>query len=318
MKHAVITGPTGVIGMALIRELSARGVRVTAVCRPGSKRRKHLPELPLVSIVECELGRLGELAEMTDLRADVFYHFGWDGTFGNSRDEVKTQLSNIRYTLDAVEAAEKLGCSRFIGAGSQAEYGRTEGKLSAEVPAFPENGYGTAKLCAGQMSRILCAQKGIAHVWPRILSVYGPYDGENTMIMSTIGSLLKGEVPELTAGEQLWDYLYAKDAGRALYLLGEKGRDQRIYCLGSGRVKRLSDCMKSLRDAVDPALPLGIGSLSYAPGQVMYLCADLSDLSRDTGFVPEYTFERGIRETVEWYKKAGNTNEKSKCADPLL
>lgn len=302
MEHAVVTGPTGVIGMALLGELIKRGVRVTAVLRPGSKRRKNLPENPLVSIVECGLGGLKELAERRVQKADVFYHFGWDGTFGASRNDVQKQLMNIRYTLDAVEAAEKLGCSRFIGAGSQAEYGRTEGKLSAEVPAFPENGYGAAKLCAGQMSRILCGQKGIAHIWPRILSVYGPYDGENTMIMSTIGTLLKGEVPKLTAGEQLWDYLYAKDAGRALYLLGEKGLDQTIYCLGSGKAQRLSECMKSLRDTIDPALPLGIGSLKYAPGQVMYLCADITRLSRDTGFVPEYTFERGIRETVEWYK----------------
>lgn len=302
MEHAVVTGPTGVIGMALLGELIKRGVRVTAVLRPGSKRRKNLPENPLVSIVECELGGLKELAEKRVQKADAFYHFGWDGTFGASRNDVQKQLMNIRYTLDAVEAAEKLGCSRFIGAGSQAEYGRTEGSLSAEVPAFPENGYGAAKLCAGQMSRILCRQKGIAHIWTRILSVYGPYDGENTMIMSTIGALLKREVPKLTAGEQLWDYLYAKDAGRALYLLGEKGLDQTIYCLGSGKAQRLSDCMKSLRDTIDPALPLGIGSLKYAPGQVMYLCADISRLSRDTGFVPEYTFERGIRETVEWYK----------------
>ena len=45
---------------------------------------------------------------------------------------------------------------------------------------------------------------------------------------------------------------------------------------------------------------LGIGKLPYNQNQVMYLCADIEELTKDTGFVPEYTFEKGIQETVAW------------------
>lgn len=34
----------------------------------------------------------------------------------------------------------------------------------------------------------------------------------------------------------------------------------------------------------------------------MHLCADISDLTNDTGFIPQYSFEEGIKETIEWYK----------------
>jgi len=54
-------------------------------------------------------------------------------------------------------------------------------------------------------------------VWPRILSVYGPYDGEYAMIPQVIHKLLAEEKPSLTAGAQFWDYLYADDAAEALY-----------------------------------------------------------------------------------------------------
>ena len=50
-------------------------------------------------------------------------------------------------------------------------------------------------------------------------------------------------------------------------------------------------------------LDIGFGEVDYYPGQVMYLCADISELTEDTGFVPEYSFEEGIKETVEWYRK---------------
>lgn len=189
MKSAVITGPTGSIGTALIEHLISNGIEVLAIIRPDSKRTDNIPAHPLVTKLKLNLNELDKVPNYLDGKNyDVFYHLGWDGTFGNSRNNMQGQLQNIQYTLDAVELASRIGCKKFVGAGSQAEYGRVEGVLSASTPVFPENGYGIAKLCAGQMSRILCEQKQIEHIWTRILSIYGPYDGENTMIMSSIGN----------------------------------------------------------------------------------------------------------------------------------
>ncbi len=302
MEKAVITGPTGAIGVALINELVQHNIKVYAVCRPESKRLVNIPKNPLVTVIACDLDQLGNLSDIINESCDVFYHFGWDGTFGDSRNNMQGQLKNVQYTLDAVEAASRLWCRKFVGAGSQAEYGRVEGKLNSSTPAFPENGYGIAKLCAGQMSRILCEQKQMEHIWTRILSIYGPYDGINTMIMSVIAKLMNNEKPSLTKGEQLWDYLYAKDAGYAMYLLGKKGISGKTYCIGSGKVMPLAQYVEVLRNCISPELPLGFGEIPYAPKQVMNLCADISDLTADTGFLPQYSFEAGIKETIEWYK----------------
>ena len=306
MKRVVITGPTGAIGVALINELIHRNIEIYAVCRPESKRIINIPQDSHVKIVNCDLNQLEKLSEKIKENCDVFYHFGWDGTFGDSRNNIHGQLKNIQYTLDAVETANKLGCRKFIGAGSQAEYGRVEGKIKPSTPTFPENGYGIAKLCAGQMSRILCEQKQMEHIWTRILSIYGPFDGKNTMIMSVIGKLLNGEKPELTRGEQQWDYLYAKDAGYAMYLLGEKGISGKTYCIGSGKTLPLAQYVRQLRDDISTELPLGFGEIEYAPKQVMNLCADISELTADTGFRPRYSFEEGIKETIDWYKEMMN------------
>lgn len=299
MKRAIVTGPTGAVGVALIQTLIEKDVEVLAVVRKGSKRISNIPQSERVRIVEFDLSELKKLPEVEQDTYDVFYHLGWDGTFGNSRNNMPGQLQNIQYALDAAECACEMGCKKFVGAGSQAEYGRVEGKLSATTPTFPENGYGIAKLCAGQMTRILCEQKGMEHVWIRILSVYGPCDGENTMVMSTINKLLKGERPTFTKGEQMWDYLYSKDAGRALYLVGEKGMHGKVYCLGSGQARPLREYIEDIRNMINPELELGFGEVPYAPNQVMYLCADIEELIQDIGFVPRYGFEVGIRETME-------------------
>lgn len=303
VKKVIITGPTGAVGVSLIEELCSKGISVTAVCRPNSKRISSIPKNELVNVVECGVDRLCELEDKLEHNYDAFYHFAWDGTYGETRQNLRLQTLNILYTLDAVQLAHKLGCKVFIGAGSQSEFGHVEGVLHPDMPCNPDNGYGIAKLDAGRMSRLECKKLGIRHEWCRIVSLYGPFDGEYTMVMSGIYKMLAGERPQYTKGEQIWDYIYSKDAARAFRLVAERGKDGEIYCFGTGKTRKLKDYIYAIRDAIDPKLEIGIGELDYYPNQVMHLEADISNLTRDTGFVPEYSFEDGIKETVEWVKK---------------
>ncbi|MBR6679929.1 MAG: NAD(P)-dependent oxidoreductase [Clostridia bacterium] len=297
---AVITGATGAIGMALIKELSERGDEILVLCRASSARSRRIPDAANIKKIDCPLDKMSELE--LDEKYDAFFHFAWEGTTGDARNDMFLQNRNVKHTLDAVDLAARLGCSVFIGAGSQAEYGRVEGNLNAETPAFPENGYGMAKLCAGQMSRVMCARLGIRHIWTRILSVYGEYDGENSLISFAIGKTLAGERASFTAGEQVWDYLYSGDAAKAMVALAERGRDGGVYCLGSGKKRLLREYLEVLRDTANPEAELGLGDRPYPDKQVMYLCADIDDLVADTGYTPQTVFEDGIKKTIEWYK----------------
>lgn len=299
MKRAVITGATGAVGMALINELISHDVRLLLLCRPGSERNRHLPEHPNIRKICCALGQLAELKADTEIKYDVFFHLAWEGTTGAKREDADLQTDNIGYCLDAVRAAARLGCHTFIGAGSQAEYGRVVGKLRPDTPVFPETAYGIAKLCAGMMSRELAHQLGIRHIWTRILSVYGPYDTEESLIMSTIRKLLSGAGLKFTAGEQIWDYLYSSDAARALYLLGERGVDGKVYVLGSGRARPLKEYINEICRAAGKEAAVELGALPYGQRQVMYLCADISELQEDTAFSPRVEFTDGIRKILE-------------------
>ena len=303
MKKAIITGPTGGVGVSLINELLQHDIAVTAVCRPGSKRLDAIPDDPRVTVVACAADDILSLGEKLPHDHDVFYHFLWDGTFGADRQDLYRQTENIRHTLDAVHLASALGCEAFVGAGSQSEFGHVEGVMHPDLPCDPDNGYGIAKLAAGRMSRLECEKLGIRHEWCRILSLYGPYDGKNSMVMSSILKMLAGERQQFTKGEQIWDYIYSKDVARAFRLVGEKGKNGAIYCIGTGKPRLLKEYILAIRDAVDPSLEVGLGELDYYPNQVMHMEADISNLTRDTGFVPAYDFEDGIRETVDWARR---------------
>ena len=305
MKKAVITGATGAIGRALIETLTAHGVAVLALCRKG-ERAARLPHHPLLTVEYCDLAALACYTPASTDAYETFYHLAWAGTNGTARADPYLQCANIRYALDAVNTAKRLGCHTFIGAGSQAEYGRTLSPLTPLTPALPENGYGMAKLAAGNLTRLAANAAGMRHIWVRILSVYGPNDNKNSLISSAILGFLKGTPPPFTKGEQLWDFLYSRDAARALFLLGERGKNGAVYPLGSGVVRPLKEYLSLLRDVVAPNAPLHLGGMPYAKDQVMHLCADISTLTADTGWYPTTDFASGIRQTAEWWQAQKN------------
>lgn len=303
--RVVITGPTGAIGHALIEQCIRSGDEVLAIVRKGSPRIRTIPQDSKVTVLELGLDDYDEYvrsARAPEIPYDVFYHFAWEGTTGSSRNDTDLQSRNIEHALSAVRLAAFLGCKTFIGAGSQAEYGRVEGSLKADTPAFPENGYGIAKLCAGQLTRILCNQLGIKHIWTRILSVYGPYDGEGSMIISSLRKMINGEESRFTKGEQEWDYLYSEDAARAMHLLAQKGIGNKVYVIGSGKTRKLMDYISIMDQKASPSVHPVLGAVPYADKQVMHLCADISELTEDTGFKPAVDFEEGIEKTIRYVR----------------
>ena len=306
MERAVITGATGAVGTALVSELISHGVEVLVFCRKESSRNAFIPQHPLVERKYCSLEELSTIQNDTGKLYDVFYHLAWEGTTGKSRNDMFLQNRNVKYSLDAVEAAGRFGCNTFIGVGSQAEYGRCEGILTSQTPVFPENGYGMAKLAAGQMTREFSHQKRLRHIWVRVVSVYGPNDGPQSLVMSLILKLKAGEIPKMTKGEQMWDYLYSGDAARAFYLLGERGIDGKTYVLGNGKARPLKEYAEIICKTVNPAMSVDYGAIPYAERQVMHLCADVSDLKQDTGWMPQTSFEKGIAAILEDYSQKEN------------
>lgn len=303
MKRILLTGATSMIGVAILNECISKKIEAVAVIRPGSNKRKRIPNAQFIKVIECGLEDTEKIPSLVGGGFDIFYHLAWADTNKNDRNDAAKQNRNIEYTVQAVAVAKKTNCRVFVGAGSQAEYGRMNKRIGEDSTPVPETPYGKAKLSAGKLSATMCRQSGIKHVWTRIFSVYGPNDSLTTMIMYCIGKLLKREKPLLTKCKQKWDFLYCSDAARALLLVGEKGKDGSVYNIGSGICRPLMEYVKIIHKAIDPHLELGIGEIKYCEDQVMHLCADISQIRKDTGFTPQINFAEGIKETIQWYRE---------------
>ena len=305
MKKIVVTGATSMIGASLIRACLAHGVEtVFAVVRPGCTKLDRLPEDSRIVPIFCAVDRYDALPALIAGPCDVFYHFAWSLTGAGRNEDLTEQSKNVLYTLSAVRTAAELGCAKFVGAGSQAEYGRLDiERISPDSPVDPVQPYGIAKYAAGKMAMEQAARLDISCLWVRVFSVYGIHDKPTSMISSSLSQMLRGEPASFTPAEQLWDYLYSDDAGEAFYLIGERACGRKVYCLGSGEAHPLKHYIELMRRAAGPDAEALIGALPYSEGVLMHLCADISTLQADTGFFPITDFEEGILRTAAWLRE---------------
>ena len=301
IKRVIISGATSSIGIALCEECVTNGIGVVAIIRPESSKCSLIPKSNLIEIVESELSDYDSI-NSEGIHADAFFHLAWASTDGAAaRDNTYDQADNIQAILKAVELAERCKCKVFVGAGSQAEYGRTDEVLTGDTACKPETAYGMTKLCAGMLSRLMCRQKRIDHVWTRILSAYGPNCSKRTVISYTVDTLLRGEKPVLSDGRQVWDFIYISDVARALLACARSGVSDKTYVIGYGQSKLLREFLEEVRDILSPGQDMGFGERPYNADAVMHLECDISELTDDTGFFPTVDFEEGIRRLANTY-----------------
>ena len=305
MKKVIVTGGTGVTGNALVYYLLQQNIMVTALVRPNSFRKKYLPiDNSLLRVVECGMEEYGNIvSSINDWEYDAFFHLAWDGSTGKqkvgNRNNYKLQNQNVSYALDAVELCHMLGCNTFVMTGSQAEYGRYDRPIVETDEKHPENGYGMAKLCAEGMTRALCKEYGIRHIWPILFSVYGPNDATESLIDITIRNLKNGITIPYTKGEQRWDYLYSYDAAEALVRLAELGEDGECYNVAQGVSIPLKEYISEIYKVMAVKERPRLGEAPYSINQVMFLGANVDKLKSATGFSTRYDFVDGINRILE-------------------
>ncbi|MBP2656376.1 MAG: nucleoside-diphosphate-sugar epimerase [Firmicutes bacterium] len=304
MKKVLVTGANGFIGSWLLRELIKYGVYVLAVVKNEKSNLASIANLPNIRIIYADMSEIKKIAQkIMDRDIAVFYHLAWEGSTGQQRADYNLQLLNTRYTLDAVNAAASLGCKRFVGAGTLAEFDCNAYIMKDNSRPLPVSCYGSAKIASHFMSKAECNRLGMEHIWAYFSNTYGEGNQTQNFVNLASNIMLSGKRAAFTTGEQLYDFVYAADNAHALYLLGEKGKAFCAYYIGSTKPEPLKNFICKIRDAIDPAIPLYLGEVNFSGVMHSASVFDCSQLVKDTGYQPKVSFEDGIKRTVAWLRE---------------
>lgn len=290
MKRVIVTGAAGFLGWNLVDFLLAHDFLVDAIVRPNSPSNARLAEHPHLHVIPLAMEEISRLPEQIAAPCDYAVHLAWDPR----RTDFAAQRASLSSTLDFVEALGVIGCRRFLGIGSQAEYGVTNEIMEETLLPQPVTPYGAAKVAALHLTRLRAQQLGVDWLWGRVFSVYGDYEPETTLLSYLARMLRSGQMPQMTAGTQLWDYLHAEDAAAAMTALLLRGRAGEVYNIAHGDVRPLRSFTEELRSALAPDLQIAYGVSERPPTSMR---PSVEKIQADTGWWANVNFSEGLHRT---------------------
>lgn len=298
MKRTIITGANGFIGSALTKRLLASGSEVWAVVREKNALKGiGSGNLHLVTAAFESYESLSSLIQERDF--DVFYHFAWQGVFGDAFRDYELQLKNATYACKALMEAVKLRCKKFVFAGTYNEF---------EVKGFMDDTsyqprytciYASAKLTAELMCRTLAYQNGITYHAGLPCMIYGENNRSEMLPNIVLRQLLSGVEPRLIEGKNYYDLVYVEDVAAAFEAIGERGVNGKSYYVGHRKLSTFRELLSDIRNIVAPDMGLNFGAFQDTSA-MDYSRIDLDELYRDTGFECTADFRESILKTAEW------------------
>jgi dTDP-L-rhamnose 4-epimerase len=183
------------------------------------------------------------------------------------------------------------------------------------TPLDPSSIYALSKKVQEEMSVMICETYGIELNILRFFLVYGPrqtlsnpYTGVCAIFSS---QLLQGKSPVVFEdGMQTRDFVYVDDVCQALTLaMNDKSNSNEIFNVGTGIPITIKEVVETIIEKLNSKLK-PIYSQQYRKGDIRHCVADISKIKKKLGFVPEFSFKKGIEEFIRWIKVQDNRVDK--------
>ena len=192
---------------------------------------------------------------------------------------------------------------KFLQVSTDEVYGALEkaGMFTETTPLSPNSPYSAAKTSADLIVRAYHETFGLPVNITRCSNNYGPYQFPEKLIPLMINNCnQEKDLPVYGDGMQIRDWLHVKDHCIAIDTVFEKGRNGEVYNIGGNNEKANIEIVKLIIKALGKTENL-IKYVKDRPGHDRRYAIDNTKITTELGWKPSYTFEEGIKETIEWY-----------------
>ena len=313
MKSAIITGATGFIGSTLVKLLIDSNIKVLALGRkPWNKvDPKRLIENDLLTYCQINMDEIEQLPERVaalgwEVEDGVFYNLAWGGKSKLSDLEIEHQINNIAWSGNALKAAKKINCNRFVHVGTMEE-AFTSKYLELDYHKNSEYNrhvvYSVAKMGSRNLLKVLAKEEDIELMIGTNSHVMGPNDDKDSFLQVTLQKLIDGDELIFSTGEQIFDVISSYDCANAYKLIGEKGKPHGEYWIGSGEARPLKEYVKIMAELYPSGQELQFGKFEYNDISLTLEDFSIKNLSEDTGYTPTMTYEQTVHQLHDWLTK---------------
>ena len=308
----LVTGGAGFIGSAFVRYILSESTATSVVTLDKLTYAGNLENL--ASVLEdrryrfvhgdiCDRATVASILQEGDI--DAIVHFAAESHVDRSilspDDFVET---NIRGTATLLDAARQAKTERFVLVSTDEVYGDIEAPLEADetFSLKPSSPYAASKAAADLLALSYFRTFRLPVLITRASNNYGPYQFPEKLIPLMISNALEGApLPVYGDGLQIRDWLYVDDHCRGIHAVLQRGREGEVYNIGG-------NCALPNREVITRVLQI-VGApetlmqtVADRPGHDRRYALASEKLARETGFVPQMSFELGLPATVQWYR----------------
>jgi UDP-glucose 4-epimerase len=303
-KRILVVGAAGFIGSSLVYSLLNRGYEVAILTRSSSNLFRIEQVLHKVVHIVGDLNNVNSYAQaVSDFSPHIWFQCAWTGIKSEERNQFYQFSDNIPATIKAYDLAQCIGVKRWVGLGSQAEYGIANCRVNEDYICKPITNYGKAKLFLSQLLVTMGKTCKTETVWLRVFDVFGPNDNDNWILPYCIKKALTGETAKLTGCEQMWDFLYIDDLCEAMINCIEVNSLAGVFNVGSGSPVLIKDAVEFIFSTTGRGT-YELGAIEYSANQIMHLEADISKIYTATGWYPKVNFFDGLSITIDYIRTA--------------
>ena len=316
-KRVVVTGADGFIGSHLTEALVTRGAKVRAFCYYNSfDSRGWLDTLPAGVVSEIDVF-MGDIRDPNGVRtalagAAVVFHLaaliGIPFSYHSPDSYVET---NVRGTLNVLQASRNLGVERVIVTSTSEVYGTAQYvPIDERHPLQGQSPYSASKIGADKIAESFYRSFDLPVITARPFNTYGPRQSARAVIPTIISQLLAG-TPELRLGalHPTRDLNYVSDTSAGFIALAEcdeaVGREVNI---GSGVEISIGELADKLMALVGVSVNVVSAEERLRPdkSEVGRLLADNTLIRELTGWKPSVSLDEGLAQTVQWFRDETN------------
>lgn len=325
MKTILVTGGAGFIGSNFVKLMLEKHpeykiINIDALTYAGNiENLKEIEGNPNYEFIKVDI-RNREMIEEIFKNYDItsVVNFAAESHVDRSIEEPELFLTtNIIGTQVLLDTAKKywkvnpndkyckeykLGV-KFLQVSTDEVYGALgeTGMFVETMPLMPNSPYSASKASADMIVRAYNETFGMPVNITRCSNNYGPYQFPEKLIPLMINNCLKErDLPVYGDGIQIRDWLHVSDHCSAIDTVLHKGRDGEVYNIGGNNEKANIEIVKLIIDTLGKSEDL-IKYVKDRPGHDRRYAVDNSKITSELGWEPAYTFEQGMKETIQWY-----------------
>lgn len=308
----IVTGGAGFIGSAFVRMLLSRpdAPSVTVLDKltyaGNLENLEPVAKMPGFGFVRGDIADLDAVNQLVaSVQPDAIVHFAAESHVDRSIESPGAFFdTNLRGTFTLLEAARRHKVPRFVHVSTDEVYGSIDEPHDAdeEYPLHTSSPYSASKAGSDLLVKSYFHTFQVPALITRASNNYGPYQFPEKLIPLMISNALEGkELPIYGDGMQIRDWLYVDDHCHGIEAVLRKGREGEIYNIGG-------NCSLPNREVVDRIIAQTGASrdqIKYVkdrPGHDRRYALTTEKLMRETGWEPQMDFDRGLAETVNWYR----------------